>query len=119
MWDAEIRIGCQDCIYWTNRYEVQPCQHRIDHEIVKVHYPPFSTCYDNEFETPEYGVPTYDIVFGKPYDQETGWLNATKKRYCIRHKKSNKYPTGTEIVTEDINGVNIKEEWEKIQNGND
>ena len=45
--------------------------------------------------------------------------NATKKRYCIRHKKSNKYPTGTEIVTEDINGVNIKEEWEKIQNGND
>lgn len=171
MWDAEIRIGCRDCIYWTNKYGVKPCQHRIDHEIVKVHYPSFATCYDNElgrfcpcsdfepnpsrkylyehwegfdayiegykttwgkngrmfydgitwlhtgnlydFDTPEYGVPTYDLVFGHPYNPETGWLKATKKRYCVRHKKSDKYPTGSEIITEDIDGVNIKGEWEE------
>ena len=72
-----------------------------------------------DFDTPEYSVPPYDRVFGHPSTPETGWLKATKKRYCVRHKKSDKYPTGSEIIIEDINGINIKEEWEKTQNGND
>lgn len=44
-WDCEERVGCQECIYWSNRI---PCQRRIDHSLVKVHYPSFATCYDNQ-----------------------------------------------------------------------
>lgn len=170
MWDAEERIGCQDCIFWTNQYGVEPCQHRIDHKRVKTHYSPMQTCYDNQLgrfcpcsdfqpkpshkyiyehwedfdtyvegykttwgkhgrmfydgltwlhlngrlydkpSTPEYAVRTYDLVFGHPYNFETGELEAIKKRYHKRCRKSKIHPTGLVLIVEDINGVNAMEE---------
>lgn len=68
----------------------------------------------DSFDAPMYGVDAREMVFGHPFDAETGHLKAIKKKYCVRCRKTDEHPLGYYIVTEDIDGVNVYEEEHKI-----
>jgi hypothetical protein len=52
-----------------------------------------------------YGVPMLDYIYGNMIDKNI--LKANEKVYYKRHKVSDKYPIGYELIHEKIKGVNI------------
>lgn len=60
----------------------------------------------NDNEDVRYGVRLLDYVYGNLF-REDGKFNAVEKEYYVRHKKSEKHPTGYELVHEEIDGVEI------------
>ena len=63
---------------------------------------------------PAYAIDAHELVYGHPYNFETGDLHIVGKMYTKRCKKSPENPPGLKLIREDIDTIiNVFEEGEK------
>lgn len=85
--------------FWTGKVYVYLNDHLYDH-----------------YDAPAYALDAHELVYGHPYNFETGDLHIIGKMYNKRCKKSPENPLGFKLIHEDIDTIiNVFEEGEKYE----